>query len=104
MVSPRWVETYRPSLKAFIEAGVLYEDGEYEAAREAFAGIEEDQAAAAMENACAVKLAAEALRRGDAEAARSLLETVDAALLPLDTGTEYASLLAALPSPDGGGE
>ena len=36
MVYPRWVEQYRPDLKAFIDAGALYADGDYEAAREAF--------------------------------------------------------------------
>ena len=96
MVYPRWVEQYRPELKAFIDAGILYENGDYEAAREAFAGIEEQQAAAVMANTCAVKLAAEKLRAGDAEAARALLDPVDSSLLQPDTAAEYAALLEAL--------
>ena len=96
MVSPRWVETYRPALKAYIEAGLLYQDGDYAAAREAFAAIEGEEAAAAMENVSAVRLAAQALQSGDADAARAALDLVDAALLPEETAAEYAALCAEL--------
>ena len=82
MISPRWVETYRPALKAFIEAGVLYQDGDYEAARDAFAAIEGEEAAAAMKNVSAVRLAAQVLQGGDAEKAETVLDEVDASLLP----------------------
>ena len=82
MVSPRWVETYRPALKAYIEAGVLYQDGDYEAARDAFAAIEGEEAAAAMKNVSAVRLAAQVLQGGDAEKAEAVLDEVDASLLP----------------------
>ena len=98
MVSPRWVETYRPALKAYIEAGVLYQDGDYAAAREAFAAIEGEQAAEAMKNVSALKLASQALQSGDAEAARAVLDSVDAALLPEDAAAEYAALCAELGS------
>ena len=96
MVSPRWVETYRPALKAYIEAGVLYQDGDYAAAREAFAAIEGEAAAEAMKNVSAVKLAVQALQSGDAEAARAVLDSVDASLLPEDAAAEYTALLAEL--------
>ena len=96
MVSPRWVETYRPALKAYIEAGVLYQDGDYEAAREAFAVIEGEEAAAAMKNVSAVKLAAQALQGGDAEKAKAVLDEVDASLLPEAERQEYQELFGAL--------
>ena len=99
MVSPRWVERYNPTLKAFIEAGVLYQDGDYEAARDAFAAIEENEAAASMKNVSAVKLAAQALQGGDEETARAVLEDVDASLLPKESGAGYAALLAQLELP-----
>ena len=35
MISPEWMEKYKPETKAFIEAGVLYEDGKIEEAYEA---------------------------------------------------------------------
>ena len=103
MVYPRWVEQYRPDLKAFIDAGLLYESGDYEAAREAFAGIDEQQAAAVMANTCAVKLAAEKWRDGDGGAARALLDTVDASLLQKAAAAEYAALLEELPPPGAAG-
>lgn len=40
MISPSWVERYKPELKAFIDAGVLYEDGEYDAAAETLAAAD----------------------------------------------------------------
>lgn len=40
MISPSWVEKYKPELKAFIDAGVLYEAGEYDAAAETLAGAD----------------------------------------------------------------
>ncbi|MDO4973995.1 MAG: hypothetical protein Q4E38_07290 [Eubacteriales bacterium] len=103
MVYPRWVEQYRPDLKAFIDAGLLYESGDYEAAREAFAGIDEQQAAAVMANTCAVKLAAEKLRDGDTEAGRALLDTVDPTLLQKDAAAEYTALLEELSPPGAAG-
>ena len=96
MLSPRWVETYRPALKAYIEAGVLYEDGDYAAAREAFSAIEGEEAAAAMASLSALRLAAQLYEAGDAEAARAALGAADAALLPEDAAAEHAALSAAL--------
>ena len=98
MISPRWVETYRPELKTFIEAGVLYEGGDYAAARDAFAAIEQTEAGAAMKNASAVKLAVQAAQSGDADAARSILEEVDASLLPEDIRQDYLALRERLSS------
>ena len=92
MVSPRWVETYRPELKAFI----LFENGEYEQARSAFAAIGDVEAAQSMKNVSAVKLAAQALQSGDAETAAAVLESVDASLLPEAERQEFEALRKAL--------
>ena len=98
MISPRWVETYRPDLKAFIEAGILYQDGDYAAARDAFAALDGSEAAAQMKNVSAVKLAVQAFQGGDAEAARAVLEEVDPSLLWEDVRAEYDALCEALAS------
>ena len=96
MLSPRWVETYRPELKAYIEAGVLYENGDYEQARNAFAAIEDVEAAQSMKNVSALKLASQAYQSGDAETAAAVLETVDASLLPETERQEFDALRKAL--------
>ena len=92
MLSPRWVETYRPTLKAYIEAGVLYQDGDYAAAREAFARIENSEAAEGMKNVSAVKLAEQAFQGGDAEGALAVLDEVESSLLPEEILREYQAL------------
>lgn len=98
IVYPGWVERYRPDLKAFIDAGLLYESGDYEAAREAFAGIEDQQAAEVMKNVSAVRLASQALQGGDAEKAKAVLDEVDASLLPEAERLEYQKLCGTLAS------
>lgn len=96
MVSPRWVESYRPELKAYIEAGVLYEDGEYARARDAFSAIEDVEAAQSMKNVSALKLAVQAYQSGDAQTAAAVLESVDASLLPEAERQEFEALRQAL--------
>ena len=92
MVSPSWMETYKPELKAYIEAGVLYQDGAYEQARDAFAEIEDWDAAQSMKNVSALKLAEQTLQSGDAEKAAAILDEVDASLLSKDDMDEYLAL------------
>lgn len=96
MIAPGWVETYRPALKAFIEAGVLFEAGAYEQARDAFAALEDEEAAQSMKNVSALKLAVQRLQSGDAEAAAAALDTVDSSLLPERYAAEYQALRAEL--------
>ncbi len=81
MVSPRWMETYRPELKAFIEAGVLYEDGALEEAFEAFDALGDLDAARTMRSVTAVKLAAQRLEGGDYDGACDAITEADPALL-----------------------
>ncbi len=108
MISPRWMETYKPNLKAFIEAGVLYEDGAYDAAREAFAvlaasdGASEREAAELMESLSALKLARQYYENGDAENAGAALTSVKEDVLPESDREEYRDLCTLLaPEPDG---
>ena len=98
MISPRWVETYRPSLKAFIDAGLLYEDGEYAAAQDAFASIENMEPAESMKNVSALRLAEQAFQGGDMEAASAALHMVDSTLLPNSCLSDYSILCEALGS------
>ena len=82
MVSRRWVETYRPDTLAFIEAGLLYEDGDYEGARAAFHAQEDSEAARTMENAAAVKIAERKLAEGEYDAAFAAATEVEPGRLP----------------------
>ena len=80
-VSQRWMETYRPELKAFIEAGVLYEDGALEEAFEAFDALGDLDAARTMRSVTAVELAARRLEGGDYDGAYAAVMQADPALL-----------------------
>ena len=95
MIAPEWMEKYKPETKDFIEAGVLYQDGEYEAAAEAFAAIEEVDAAAAMYSLSMLKISSEKLAAGESDAAYDALTAVDFSLLTEGT-EEYFSLCEAL--------
>lgn len=96
MIAPEWMEEYKPDTKAFIEAGVLYQDGEFEAAAEAFDSIETVDAAEAMKSLSYVKLASEKLADGEMDAAYDALIDVDFALLSEDDGQEYLAVCVAL--------
>ena len=97
MISPAWMEKYNPELKAYIDAGALYETGEYEAARRAFADLGDRDSAIAMGNLCALKLAAEEYAAGEYGTACSLLTEVDVSLLQsAGEEAEYYRLCSAL--------
>ena len=95
MISPAWMEKYKPELKALIEAGVLFQDGDYEDAYGAFSRLEGDSASV-MKNISALKLASEKLQSGDEEAAAQLLSEVDPRLLPDAELQEYSELCTRL--------
>lgn len=82
MISKQWMEKYKPDTKAYIDAGVLYQNGEYEEAYEVFSGIEGMNAAAAMKSVTAVELALERLELQDYEGAYRSLIGADTSLLP----------------------
>ena len=61
LLSKRWVETYRPELKAWIDAGVQYEAGDYAGAIETADSAGDFEQARVLRSAAAVKLAGERL-------------------------------------------
>ena len=95
MIYPGWMEKYKPETKDFIEAGVIYQDGDYAAAAEAFGSIEGVDAAVSMESASYAKLASQLFSQGDAEGAFEAVEKVDYSLLGEDT-EEFIGLCTEL--------
>ena len=96
MISPAWMEKYKPETKAFIEAGVLYQDGEYLAAAEAFSVIEEVDAAKTMEALSNMKLAAQYLNEGNADEAYNCIIKADASQLSEEDASEYKAICSSL--------
>ena len=96
MVSRRWVETYRPDTLAFIEAGLLYEDGDYEGALAAFRLQTDSEPARRMESVSAVKLAAEKLGAEDRDAAFEAVNSVEPERLSGEEKTELRNVCEAL--------
>ena len=96
MLSDTWMEKYKPELKAYIEAGVLYQQGDYAAAAEAFGQLEGLAAAEAMRGDALVKLAAQALEQGDRDAAYAALSAVKPALLSEERLRKFRELSTAL--------
>ena len=96
IVSPRWMEQYRPELKAFIEAGVLYEDGDYEGALSRFDALGDVEAARAMRSVTAVRLAQSLLDGGDCDGAFEAITKADAALLSESGSGDFRAVCEAL--------
>jgi len=95
-VSQQWLERYRPELKAFIEAGVLYEDGDYEGAYLAFDALGDLESARAMRSVTAVRLAEQRLEAGDFDGAFEALLAADAAALAEEERSLYRFVGEAL--------
>ena len=81
MIYPEWMEKHKPETKAFIEAGVVYADGNFEAAAEAFGAIEKVDAAPAMEALSLLKLSEQLLLASDYDKACDAFIKVDSSLL-----------------------
>lgn len=94
--SVRWLEAYRPELMAYIEAGLLYQEGDYAPAAEAFGQLEGLAAAEAMRSDALVRLAAQQLERDERDAAYDALCAAQPALLSAERLEEYRTLCAAL--------
>ena len=77
MISPEWMEDYKPETKAFIEAGVLYENGDYEAAAAAFSSISGIDAALPMKNAAEVRQALVCYESDELEASYDTFMKID---------------------------
>lgn len=96
MISPAWMEAYKPEVKAYIEAGVLYQNGDFEGALEAFQEIENNEASAAMKSVTAIKLAWEKFDDGAYDAAYDTLLKAEYTRLPDSCVGEYEALRSAL--------
>lgn len=96
MIAPAWMEKYKPETRDFIEAGVLFQEGDYESACKAFRNIENIRAADSMESVSAVKLASERISAGEYDGACEALMAVDFSLLTEDDAQEYRTLCADL--------
>ena len=96
MISPSWMEKYNPELKAYIEAGVLYENADYEPAFQAFDALGDAYSALAMKSRCALKLAAEKRAAGDYGEAYTFLTETDVNLLSDTETQEYYRICSEL--------
>lgn len=81
LITPAWMAHYHPEELAYLEAGILYQDGHYEDALEGFRSLDTD-AARLMKSLSALRLAEEKLAQGDREAASAAAAEADEALLP----------------------
>ena len=92
MISPAWMEKYKPETKAFIEAGVLYQDGYYEKAIEAFSVIDDVDAADSMKNLTQLKLANQFAESNDYDSAYKQLVDIELTYLADEYIPEYTEL------------
>ena len=96
MISPGWMEQYKPEVKAWIEGGLLFEDGDYEKAWELLGPISGLAAAGEVRSACALRLGAERFSAGDCDGTWDCLSEADPLLLSSEGQEEYRTLCAAL--------
>ena len=96
MLSPGWMERYKPDTLAFINAGVLYEEGDYEGAYSGFSAIDGLDAADTMKSRTALKLAAIRTEEGHFEDAYWLLVSIDPERLGDDEKPELRRLCREL--------
>ena len=96
MIAPGWVEKNRPELKSFIEAGTLYQAGDYQGAYDGFDAIDGFAAAVSMREACLVRLAQAAFDAGKFDEAYEHIAELDGSLLPEKELEEYCELCTAL--------
>lgn len=96
MVYPAWMEKNKPETKAFIEAGVLFESGDFEAASDAFASIEDFEAAVVMKSVSNLRIASECLAELNMDASFSALSFVDYSLLSEEDVSEYTAICGTL--------
>jgi len=96
MISPNWMEKYKPDTKAFIEAGVLYQEDKLEEALAAFEKIENFEAADVMESRCLLKLAADKLETGEFEESYKAIASADTKFLTEQEIEQYIDTCKAL--------
>lgn len=95
LITPAWMAHYHPDDLAYLDAGVLYQDGCYAAAMVNFRSLE-TEAARIMYSRSALRLAEEKLAAGDRAGAAEAFAEVDAALLPEEDAALRAELAASL--------
>ena len=95
LLFPSWMEHYHPEDLAYLEAGILFQEGRYGEAMDAFGALESDTARI-MHSRCALYLAQQRLAAGDAEGAREAAAEIREALLPETEAEAFASLRDAL--------
>lgn len=95
LITPAWMARYLPDDLAYLDAGVLYQDSDYEAALEAFSALGSADARQ-MHSRSALRLAETRLAAGDAEGARKAFEEIDETRLPAGEAEALAALKAAL--------
>lgn len=91
LLFPSWMEHYHPEDLAYLDAGILYEDGKYAEALTAFEALSSD-AALSMQSVSALRLAEQRLASGDAEGAREAAAEIDGSLLPETEAEAYAAV------------
>lgn len=95
LITPAWMARYHPEELAYLDAGVLYQDGYYDAAMVNFRSLE-SEAAKTMYSRSALRLAEEKLAQGDASGAAAAFAEVDGSLLPEEDAALFAELSAAI--------
>ena len=95
LITPAWLAHYHPEDLAYIEAGILYQDGDYAGALSGFDTLE-SEAASVMRSRSALRLAEDNLARGDEDAAAAAFAEVDEASLPEEDAALFQELAAAL--------
>lgn len=98
IVSPSWMEKYKPETMDFIEAGVVFQNGDYAAAAEAFGAISDVEAAAQMESRSYLMLALEKQGSADYDSSYAALIKVDAGQLSPEDIESYLTACASLHS------
>jgi len=96
MIHPAWMEKYKPETKAFIEAGVIFQDGDFEKAALAFSEVEGVDAADAMESVAWMKLASHNLSAGEHAKAYEAVIKADSSFLVEEYAEEYTDVCSSL--------
>ena len=96
LLSKRWVETYRPELKAWIDAGVRYEEGDYEDAFEIADSAGDFEQARILRSAAAVKLAEERLKAEDRDEAFDAVCAVESERLDEAQRAQFREICTSL--------
>ena len=91
MISPEWMDEYKPETKAFIEAGVLYENGNFNEALEKFNEIKDFEAAEIMISRVNTKLVSEKINNSEYVEAYDVLKNINFDFLNKDDAELYLS-------------